>query len=105
MCLSLQTEATPGEEVSSRRRRLAQDSKRLLAVSQRQMRVTSGNLASRSSLGQTPGSRSNFNSGRSLQLSEANVESGMVLPFEPMTMTFSDLHYYVPLPAVRVLSA
>ena len=39
-------------------------------------------------------------SGRSLQLTEANVESGMVLPFEPMTMTFRDVHYYVPLPPV-----
>ena len=37
---------------------------------------------------------------RSLKLQEANVEKGMVLPFEPMIMTFRDIHYYVPLPPV-----
>ena len=26
---------------------------------------------------------------------------GMVLPFDPMTMTFKDLHYFVPIPKVR----
>ena len=26
----------------------------------------------------------------------------MVLPFDPMTMTFRDLHYYVPIPKVTV---
>ena len=25
----------------------------------------------------------------------------MVLPFQPITVTFSDLHYFVPLPEVR----
>ena len=44
-----------------------------------------------------------------IQLSEADGEcregkagqaSGMVLPFEPMTMTFKDLHYYVPISKV-----
>ena len=25
---------------------------------------------------------------------------GMVLPFEPMTMTFKDVHYYVEIPKV-----
>ena len=39
---------------------------------------------------------------RSLKLKEANVDSGMVLPFEPMIMTFKNMHYYVPLPPVRL---
>lgn len=26
----------------------------------------------------------------------------MVLPFDPMTMTFKDLHYYVPIPQVSI---
>ena len=39
-------------------------------------------------------------SGRSLQLTDPNVESGMVLPFEPMIMTFRGVHYYVDLPPV-----
>jgi len=87
-------------------RRLAEArSKKLTALTQRQMRESAKNLASRSSLGEKPGSRSNISSGRSLQLSEANVESGMVLPFEPMIMTFSDVHYYVPLPAVSTSAA
>lgn len=46
------------------------------------------------------GSSDGVTSGRSLQLTEANVESGMVLPFEPVIMTFKDVHYYVPLPPV-----
>ena len=32
--------------------------------------------------------------------SKAGQESGMVLPFDPMTMTFKDLHYFVPIPKV-----
>lgn len=31
------------------------------------------------------------------------VTKGMVLPFQPLSMTFSDVHYFVPLPAVRRL--
>ena len=38
-----------------------------------------------------------------LQLTDPNVESGMVLPFEPMIMTFKDVHYSVPLPPVSCL--
>lgn len=30
---------------------------------------------------------------------------GMVLPFEPMTMTFSDLHYSVPIAKVTLLAS
>ena len=37
---------------------------------------------------------------RSMNLTEANVEKGMVLPFEPMIMTFKDVHYFVDLPSV-----
>ncbi|KAL3140482.1 hypothetical protein ABBQ38_004739 [Trebouxia sp. C0009 RCD-2024] len=29
---------------------------------------------------------------------QAEGSSGMVLPFDPMTMTFKDLHYFVPIP-------
>ena len=29
-------------------------------------------------------------------------DRGMVLPFSPITITFRDIHYFVPLPAVRV---
>jgi len=29
------------------------------------------------------------------------VERGMVLPFNPLALTFSNMHYYVPLPKVR----
>lgn len=32
---------------------------------------------------------------------QAEQSSGMVLPFDPMTMTFKDLHYFVPIPKVR----
>ena len=39
-------------------------------------------------------------SGRSLNLTDPNIESGMVLPFEPMIMTFRGVHYYVDLPPV-----
>jgi len=73
-------------------------SKKLMAMTQRQMRDSSKNMAARASLGDEPVS------GRSLQLSDAHVDSGMVLPFEPMTMTFSDVHYYVPLPQVSPLT-
>ena len=105
----MQRKGTSDKRVSSRRMKLAQNSRRshearskkLMAATQRQMRESSKNLAARSSLGDKPPSQSTINSGRSLQLSEANVESGMVLPFEPMIMTFSDVHYYVPLPPVR----
>ena len=31
---------------------------------------------------------------------KAEQGSGMVLPFDPMTMTFKDLHYFVPIPKV-----
>jgi hypothetical protein len=31
---------------------------------------------------------------------KGKASSGMVLPFDPMTMTFKDLHYYVPIPKV-----
>jgi len=33
---------------------------------------------------------------------KGKAASGMVLPFDPMTMTFKDLHYYVPIPKVCV---
>jgi len=121
VCLSLQKKGTSDKKVSSRRIKLAQDSKRshearskkLMAMTQRQMQESSRNMAARASLGDKPTSNSyinsrqdmQINSGRSLQLSEANVESGMVLPFEPMIMTFSDVHYYVPLPAVSTSAA
>ena len=42
-------------------------------------------------------------SGRSLNLTDPNIESGMVLPFEPMIMTFRGVHYYVDLPPVSPL--
>jgi hypothetical protein len=32
---------------------------------------------------------------------EAQAVSGMMLPFKPLTLTFHDLNYYVPLPSVR----
>jgi len=31
-----------------------------------------------------------------------HADRGMVLPFSPVTVTFRDLHYFVPLPEVRV---
>lgn len=31
---------------------------------------------------------------------KAGKDSGMVLPFDPMTMTFKDLHYFVPIAKV-----
>lgn len=34
---------------------------------------------------------------------ESNVEKGMVLPFTPLTMTFSNVHYFVDCPAVCLL--
>ena len=33
---------------------------------------------------------------------KGKASSGMVLPFDPMTMTFKDLHYYVPIPKVTM---
>ena len=33
---------------------------------------------------------------------KAGKDSGMVLPFDPMTMTFKDLHYFVPIPKVNM---
>ncbi len=33
---------------------------------------------------------------------KGKASSGMVLPFDPMTMTFKDLHYYVPIPKVNM---
>ena len=35
---------------------------------------------------------------------ESSVEKGMVLPFTPLAMSFSDVHYYVDVPAVRLLA-
>ena len=32
---------------------------------------------------------------------EPKVDSGMTLPFQPMTLTFTDMHYYVKCPPVR----
>ena len=77
-----------------------------MELSQRQIQASRKSLevagaaphSSTRSLG--AGSSDGITSGRSLQLTEANVESGMVLPFEPMIMTFKDVHYYVPLPPV-----
>ena len=34
---------------------------------------------------------------------KGKASGGMVLPFDPMTMTFKDLHYYVPIPKVPPL--
>ena len=31
---------------------------------------------------------------------EPKVDSGMTLPFQPMTLTFTDMHYYVKCPPV-----
>ena len=36
---------------------------------------------------------------------EPNVESGMVLPFQPMTMTFNDVRYWVSAPRSTLLRA
>ena len=30
-----------------------------------------------------------------------HADRGMVLPFSPVTVTFRDLHYFVPMPEVR----
>lgn len=38
--------------------------------------------------------------GNSFRLS--NVDKGMVLPFTPLAMTFSNVHYYVDVPAVSL---
>lgn len=70
--------------MSTRRLKLAESSKkaaaarskRLLEMSRKQMRDSQKNLGSNGSLN---GGNNITASGRSLQLSEANVESGMVL--------------------------
>lgn len=31
------------------------------------------------------------------------IEKGMVLPFQPLCLTFRDVNYYVPMPSVRHL--
>ena len=72
---------------------------RLLELSQRQLAHSREAQASRKSLG---ASERSMSSRRSLQLTEANVKTGMVLPFEPMIMTFQDVNYFVPLPPVRL---
>ena len=46
------------------------------------------------------GRRASYSSQYSMKLSEAGVEKGMVLPFQPTIMTFSDVHYFVPCPPV-----
>lgn len=81
--------------------------KRLMELSQRQVQESRRNLDGTSQRISEPISQKSIGSsdkaptsGRSLQLQEANVASGMVLPFEPMIMTFRDVHYYVPLPPV-----
>lgn len=33
---------------------------------------------------------------------ESSAEKGMVLPFTPLAMSFSDVHYYVDVPAVSL---
>ena len=33
---------------------------------------------------------------------EHKAASGMVLPFDPLALSFHDLNYYVPLPSVSV---
>ena len=33
---------------------------------------------------------------------ESNVDKGMVLPFMPLAMTFSHVHYYVDVPGVSL---
>ena len=32
---------------------------------------------------------------------QPKVDNGMTLPFEPMTLTFLDMHYFVKCPPVR----
>ena len=32
---------------------------------------------------------------------QPGIRHGMVLPFQPITLTFRDIHYFVDLPAVR----
>lgn len=32
------------------------------------------------------------------------IDKGMVLPFEPLAMTFRHVNYYVPMPAVKISS-
>ena len=39
---------------------------------------------------------------RSRRKEHQETGGGMVLPFDPMTMTFKDLHYYVPIPKVSI---
>jgi len=35
---------------------------------------------------------------------ESSAEKGMVLPFTPLAMSFSDVHYYVDVPAVSLFT-
>lgn len=35
---------------------------------------------------------------------ESSAEKGMVLPFTPLAMSFSDVHYYVDIPAVSLFT-
>ena len=36
---------------------------------------------------------------------ESNVDKGMVLPFNPLTMTFNNVHYFVDCPPVSVATS
>ncbi|KAL3150185.1 hypothetical protein ABBQ32_000044 [Trebouxia sp. C0010 RCD-2024] len=44
------------------------------------------------------GPHSTASEGANAEEGKGKAASGMVLPFDPMTMTFRDLHYYVPIP-------
>ena len=35
---------------------------------------------------------------------ESSTEKGLVLPFTPLAMSFSDVHYYVDVPAVSLFT-
>ena len=55
--------------------------------------------------GPTSGKSSNFAEGRSGDGADGAAdggenERGMVLPFEPLTMSFDNMHYFVDVPAV-----
>lgn len=81
----------------------ADRSKKLAAARSSKLAALSKQQISQTQISQKQlggGSRKSIDSGNSLQLKDANVDSGMVLPFEPMIMTFKDVHYYVPLPGV-----
>ena len=39
--------------------------------------------------------------GEGSSFKDPGVQSGMVLPFQPLTLTFNDVHYFVNCPAVR----